>query len=107
MALIALDFDGVLHDKAHPKPGRVMGAPIELAKESLEALRRSGHTFFLHTAFGKTPREKDVIRNWMLYYGFPMMDIEYKPPAAAYVDDKGVGFTDWRTAYEELRKRGL
>lgn len=107
MAIIALDFDGVLHDKAHPKPGRVMGAPMELAKETLEALRREGHTFFLHTAFGQGPRERDVIRNWMIYYGFPQLRIEAKPVADVYIDDKAIGFTDWRSAYEELRKRGL
>jgi ribonucleotide monophosphatase NagD (HAD superfamily) len=39
--VIAVDFDGVVHDYKHPLPDRRMGEPIEGAKVALTKLHPS------------------------------------------------------------------
>jgi len=90
---LALDFDGVLHDAAHPKEGRRMGGPMPGAKEALEQLGVR-HNVIIHSC-----NRPSVIRDWMKYYQIPYHSIwegQGKVAADLYVDDKGYHFTgDW------------
>ena len=47
--VIACDFDGVIHDWKHPKPGMRMGLPIDGAKEAITSLKELGHTIIVHS----------------------------------------------------------
>lgn len=89
----AIDFDGVIHDYKHPKPGMKMGLPMPGAAEALALLHGRGHTVIIHSVRGN---ERDVIRKWMEYYMIPFDSItNVKPQADFYVDDKAVHFDNW------------
>jgi uncharacterized protein YmfQ (DUF2313 family) len=91
--ILAIDFDGVVHDHKHPIAGRRMGAPIEGAKEALTMLKRH-HKIIIHSVWGGSG--KQVIADWMKYYGIPYDDItNIKPQADHYIDDKAIHFTNW------------
>lgn len=97
---ICLDFDGVLHDAAHPIPHRQMGPPIEGALDAVRILRRH-HTLVVCTA---RPRVEHVC-DWLNYYGFGFARSDVtntKPQADIYLDDKGVHFEDWLTTLPVL-----
>ena len=91
--VIAIDFDGVIHDWHHPKPGRKMGPPMEGAKVALDALHQQGHHIIIHSC-----NRPSVIADWMGYYEIPYASIWQgvgKPVASWYLDDRGVRFTSW------------
>ncbi len=91
--IIAVDFDGVIHDWQHPKPGRRMGPPVSGAKDALIQLKAQGHTILIHSC-----NRPSVIYDWMKYYEVPydtIWDGLGKPKADRYLDDRAVKFTDW------------
>lgn len=91
--IVAVDFDGVIHDQANPKPGRRMGLPLPGAKDALTRLKQDGHTVIIHSCC-----RAGVIADWMAYYEIPYSSIwqgNGKPQADYYVDDKAVRFTSW------------
>lgn len=91
--VLAIDFDGVIHDHKHPVPGRKMGPPIEGAKDALVHLKAQGHRIIVFSVWGDRPT---VIHDWMTYWGIPYDDItNVKPNADAYIDDKAIPFTSW------------
>ena len=92
--VIALDFDGVIHDPTNRKPGRRMGEPIEGAVRAITALKQAGHTIIIHTVRGDRPTH---VAEWLDYFKIPYdMITDTKPDAAVYLDDRGVRFTAWR-----------
>ena len=93
MRTIACDFDGVIHDWAHPKPGRKMGLPMPGTKEALELLKSAGYKILIHSC-----NRPQVIRDFMSYYALPYDSIwesQGKPVADVYLDDKGLRFETW------------
>ena len=91
--IIAIDFDGVLHNAAQPKPSRKMGEPMPGAKEAMIDLWRAGHQLIIHSC-----NRPSVIKDWMQYYEIPyhyVWDQVGKPPADRYLDDLAVTFTRW------------
>lgn len=98
--ILAIDFDGTIHDDAHPVEGRRMGPPIPGAKEALEAYRRKGHTIIIHTVRGGSPEH---IEAWMKYYGIPFDRVTnikpMKPSADLFIDDKARQFIGWDKDY--------
>lgn len=98
--IICVDFDGVIHDAAHPIEGRRMGAPIKLARTAVEVFIAQGFKVIVLTA----NVNHGYIREWLAYYGFPpyITVTNVKPLADVYIDDKAVRFEgDWnRTMYE-------
>ena len=90
--VIAVDFDGVVHDFKHPIKGRRMGEPIEGTQDALKRLRGLGHKIIIHSVWG----DSKAIRDFMEYYKLPYDSItNIKPTADFYVDDKAVRFTNW------------
>ena len=94
--ILAIDFDGVIHDHKNPIKGRRMGAPIEGAKEALADLTHQGHKIIVHTVWGNE-KGRQTIADWMKYYEIPYHDItNEKPQADVYLDDKAMHFTSWK-----------
>lgn len=92
--ILAIDYDGVIHDYKNPPPGRKMGPPIEGAKEALTEFKRQGHTVIIHTVW--IPETHATIAKWMEYFDIPYDSItNIKPNAACYIDDKAIHFTAW------------
>lgn len=99
--VIAVDFDGVLHDATRPFPK--MGAPKRAAKEAMQELIDRGYRVIVFTARAATPKGAEAVRDWLDYY-----DILYhgvtatKIAAVAYVDDRAIRFTSWPEAMRQL-----
>ena len=91
--VLAIDFDGVIHDYKHPIEGRRMGLPISGAKESLLQFKQKGYTIIIHSVRGGSSGH---IADFMDYYGLTYDTItNIKPNADYYIDDKAVKFIDW------------
>lgn len=91
--ILAIDFDGVIHDNKNPLPGRRMGLPIKGAKFTLEYFKDRGFKIIIHSVWGN---KGSVIEAWMQYHGLPFDKItNIKPDADYYIDDKAVTFTTW------------
>lgn len=98
--ILAIDFDGVIHDFKNPLTGRRMGAPINGAKEALEFFKKRGDTIIIHSVWGDKPK---AISDFMVYYGLPFDSItNIKPNADVYLDDKAVRFTNWEEVCHSL-----
>jgi hypothetical protein len=104
MAVLAIDFDEVIHDMAHPVPGRKMGPPMPGVKDALETLVSLGHTILIHSCNNTT-----VIREWMKYWQIPFHSIieGHKPVADVYIDDKALRFETWPKTLMELVDRRI
>lgn len=91
--VLAIDFDGVVHDHTRPVPGRKMGPPMDGAKDALVRLKQNGHQIIIFSVWGDRPK---VIADWMAYWEIPYDQItNVKPNADAYIDDKAIPFTSW------------
>jgi hypothetical protein len=100
--IIAVDFDGTLHDWKNPKSGRVMGPPLEGAESAMKILRVKGHHIVVHSVRGDRPQH---IKDWMNYYKIPFDSItNIKPPAEVYIDDCAIRYTNWEDTLTELSK---
>lgn len=100
--LIALDFDRVIHDTDHPKPGRRMGEPMPGALEGVRQLIREGHEVFVHSTMAQNDAGYGAIEDWLKWYDFPALRIEEKPTADVYVDDLAYEFTSWKFVAADL-----
>lgn len=100
---VCLDFDGVLHDAAHPVAGRKMGPPVDGAFEAVRALQRDGHDLIVQTARVMNEDRALHVHDWLSYWGFPPLHISIgKPMADVYLDDKGLRFRDWPSSLADL-----
>jgi hypothetical protein len=86
MTTIAIDFDGVLSlytgDPAQPP-----GPPVPRAREFVEQLRKRGLEVVIFSS-----RDREVIAQWLVANEFPTLQIFYKPPVVAVIDDRAVRF---------------
>jgi hypothetical protein len=90
--ILAIDFDGVIHDYKHPVLGRTMGMPLEGARTALEAFKAAGHTIVVFTVRDGEP----YVHDWMHYYGIPYDSItRIKGDFDLIIDDRAVNFTSW------------
>ncbi len=99
--ILSIDFDHVIHDKAHPIPGKRMGAPMAGAKEGLEFYKSRGDIIIVFCLWAGTEQGQTTIEKFMEYYQLPYDYItNVKQQSDYFIDDRGVHFTSW----EELRK---
>ncbi len=98
MAVLGIDFDGVIHDAKHPLPGKRMGAPIEGALQALARLRMRGDKIIIFSV-----KDTKIIKDWMDFYQLPYDDItNQKPDADVFLDDKAIRFENWDDAMKKL-----
>ncbi|MFG2970841.1 hypothetical protein ACGFZS_46990 [Streptomyces sp. NPDC048288] len=116
---LAIDFDGVIH--AYSKgwqDGTIYDPPLP---GSLEAIRSLMETYavFIHTT-----RDAGAVAGWLADHGFDtVLDVDgpthpkrqfwndlgallvtdRKLPAVAYIDDRGIRFTNWDQALTDLQ----
>ena len=91
--LLAIDFDGVIHDDKHPVAGKRMGEPMPGAVQAIEDLQDQGHQVIIHTVRGNSPKH---IQEWLDYYGIEVNAItNIKPVADYYIDNHGLHFESW------------
>ena len=91
--ILAIDFDGVIHDYKNPVEGKRMGLPIEGTKEALTQLFDEGNEIIVFSVWGN---QEDVIGDWMEYYEIPYHSItNIKPNADIYLDDRAIRFEGW------------
>ena len=102
--ILAIDFDNTIHDLQHPVAGRKMGPPIAGTREALINLKSRGHKIIVFTVWGDASGQK-TISDFMKFYGLPFDSItNIKPNADIYLDDKGLKFTSWRKALEDINE---
>ena len=98
--VLAIDFDGVIHDFANPIEGRRMGGPIAGAKNALTQLHRR-YKIIVFTIW--RPESHKTIKDFMKYYELPYDEItNVKPKADYYIDDHGLSFTNWENLLQQL-----
>ncbi len=98
--VLAIDFDGVIHDHKHPVEGRRMGAPMEGTKEALTQLHYR-YKLIIFTIW--KPESHKTIEDFMKFYELPYDEItNIKPQADFYIDDKAITFTNWGRMLEQL-----
>jgi hypothetical protein len=91
--IIALDFDGVVHDYTKPPPGKKMGPPVSGARDAVVFLRDRGHELVIFTARGSAPEH---VRKWLRYFDFPEVRVtNVKEDFDLLIDDRAVRFIDW------------
>jgi DNA modification methylase len=101
--ILAVDFDGVLHDPNNVKEGYKMGLPVAGAAEAVAALHNAGHRIVVHTIWATTEAANKAIADWLGYFKIPYDVItSMKPKADLYIDDHGYHFTDWKKTLEDI-----
>lgn len=90
---IAVDFDGVLHNMKDGYDGaRPTGKPIEDAKWAMSHLKSKGYILIVFT----TRQEVGYVGEWLEKNRIPYDEVTNKKPIAlAYIDDRGIRFTNW------------
>jgi len=110
---IAIDFDGVVHKNSLGfYDGTVYDEPVEGSLEAIRKLVDLGYEIVIFTCKAKPDRPLvegktgvELIWAWLDKYGFKNLIKEVtaeKPRAIAYIDDKGITFTNWKDILEEF-----
>jgi hypothetical protein len=94
--VLAIDFDGAIHDRSQRIDGRRLGAPIAGAQRTLERIRYEiGAKIVIYSVWGDEDG-RDAIRDWLCFNDIPYDEVtNVKPNADIYLDDKAVRFTSW------------
>lgn len=115
---IAVDFDGVIHAYSRGwQDGTIYDPPLPGALDSLRTLMET-YAVFIHTT-----RDAGAVAAWLAERGFDtVIDIDgpshpkrefwndqgillvtdRKLPAIAYIDDRGIRFTNWEQTLSDL-----
>lgn len=101
--VIALDFDGVLHDYHGWNSGKLAG-PIPGMVLLVDTLRAEGAYVVIHTT-----RKADEIAPWLAEHGFPDLPVynDKWSRIDVYVDDRAVTFTPDRVRFVDVFAREL
>lgn len=109
--IIAIDFDGTMHDGEYP----FIGEPRKDVAEVLQALHEDGHTLILWTC--RVGRPLDEALEWMERMAIPYDSVNEqdtsvlcaygtdtrKVYADIYIDDHNLGgLPSWKTIYKKI-----
>jgi hypothetical protein len=109
---IGVDFDGVIHKNSKGYyDGTVYDEPVDGARDALKRLAAK-YTVVIYTTKAKADRPvvdgrtgSEMVWRWLEKYEMAEFVSELtaeKPRAIAYIDDKGIEFTDWDSTLERL-----
>lgn len=117
MSAVGVDFDGVCVPQVPGSHG--LAIPWEPLPGAVPAVRQimASHPVFVFTA----RREHAIVASWLCGHGLPagylrpgtpcpetwdtpgvILVTSHKFPAVAYIDDRGIRFTDWDQALRDL-----
>lgn len=106
---IAIDFDGVIHKYSKGWNDGMLEGPMDGAIESLKKLMDGGYSVYILTT-----RDPQAVQNWLGMHGDGLGSVILPPgtnfhtsktlvgisniklPAIAYIDDRGIRFTNWK-----------
>lgn len=116
MQTIAIDFDGVIHKYSKGwHDGTAYDEPIDGAIEAIKTLMK------VYTVFVFTTRDLKQVQNWFgvhtdigteiisddrtFYENKHLVGLSNRKLAAiAYIDDRGIRFTNWKDALKQVAK---
>lgn len=112
MINISVDFDKVIHKCSKGYfDGTIYDGPVEGARDALAALSEK-YTVIIHTCKAKADRGlvngktgTELVWEWLEKHDmakFVSKVTSEKPRAVAYIDDKAISFSDWKTTLEHL-----
>jgi len=101
--VLAIDFDGVIHDRGNRPEGKMLGEPFEDAPAALEALHDAGHRIIIHTLMATTPSGTAAVTDWLDHYGIDYHEVTaIKPYADYYIDDKAITHVNWNSTMQAI-----
>lgn len=93
---IAIDFDGVIHKYSKGfHDGTAYDVPTDGAFEAIDKLRKRGYHVYVLTARPVGPTGLWFLKWWPSDFGDIPEISNTKKPAIAYIDDRGMRFTNW------------
>jgi len=93
--IIAIDFDGVIHNYSQGwADGSCYDLPVTGALYAIQSLANKGYKVVIFTARDDLKAVKDWFRQYYTEEGIPEITNK-KPKAIAYIDDRGIRFTNW------------
>ena len=100
---IGIDWDGVLIDwHGFSDFKDAFGEPKEDSVVAVNALVDQGYECYILTAREK--KDWGAIRKWLKKHKFPEMKVtNVKVPSVAFIDDRGIRFTNWKDIYKYFR----
>lgn len=115
--VIAVDFDGVVHnDFLGYHDGSIYGPVMKDSEIYLKALS-ANYSVVIHTAKARSDRPlinnkdgKTLVRDWLREHDLLQFVTEItavKPRAILYIDDKAIRFQTWQKTELELRDLGI
>ena len=110
---ICVDLDGTIACNKKAGESYEDVEPMPQAVESLKKLEKEGFYIIIHTArhmgtcknnLGQViAKQAAVVTNWLKKYDIPYDELLFgKPNVDYFIDDKGIGFTDWQSTTKFL-----
>ena len=113
---LGLDFDGVIYKNSKGfHDGTMYDEPLDDAIESLKYLNEMlGYDLVIYTCKANPERPLvngktgiELVWEWLEKYGVKdnIKDVTYiKPNAVAYIDDKGITFSNWGDCIKQIER---
>ncbi len=105
---ISVDLDGTIAKNRKEGQGYADVDSMPLASEALKGLKKEGFYIIIHTARHMSTcnnnlgqiiaRQAELVTSWLKKHEIPYDELLFgKPNVDYFIDDKGIGFTDWTT----------
>jgi capsule biosynthesis phosphatase len=113
---ICVDLDGTICTDREPGGSYCDVKPLPGAVETLEFLKQRGYYIVIFTArnmqtcqnnIGRViARQAKLVVEWLEKYGVPYDELLFgKPHVDYFIDDKGIGFTNWEDVKNTLLEK--
>lgn len=103
---VSIDLDGTLAYYDRKINREVIGEPLPGALEAVTALKKEGFEIIIFSLRASYKGGFKAIKDWLDKHHFPY-DIIWpgKPYSNYFIDDRGIAFKDWKSAYAEIEAR--
>lgn len=98
---LCIDFDGTICQKQSYGNGAITSKPNDNAAKVIQQLADEYEIVIFTTRAndevkGDVNKKIETVRNWLIFHQIPFSRITCKKPVAiAYIDDRGIRFTNW------------